>query len=724
MSKGRRASLWLVLGLAALVVAALAGSIGAGRYMTRSASACTGSCHTAAPKAHVQSPGHKGVACQRCHSVASGTALRLFTDRVFGVKRVVAHGAVVAASCSSCHNELDARWGKISETSGHRTHASATKVDCLSCHRGSAHAGRVTAKVCLDCHHDAHLHAKKDLDEHAEPQCLSCHNFASESHGKPWLTVDACARCHSAEAQAHKGSPGVVPATVIRPQDLHGGVDCKLCHQPHHAFDKGATEPPCTQCHDIKIGTRNRELPKEHHECQSCHKVHAPLKRADDQCKNCHEQARLREGQVRSTALQHDECASCHQPHSWIPDKNGCVKCHNKEATLVFTKSPVQHQKCVNCHDIHGPPPVGTICGKCHKDNAAKMRAGPARHQICTSCHNPHAPRPQPPAACISCHAAEVREVVTIGPAGHARANCTGCHTIHGNPRVNTTVCAKCHKDKSTLVAKAGPVPHRSCLSCHKQHRFSVRGTTLPCVKCHQDIATKAEIHTGRCTKCHDQHGPPDIPRDRCLGCHKQIHLANINAKHNVCSSCHIPHKKKEYALQRCRQCHADKAQVANLWPANSAHHQACNNCHNQHNVREKKPCGSCHAKEQSMVKVNPRHQCTGCHAPHQAPPSARSGWWDRCVNCHKSEATESKQHTACNNCHKPHYFQPPKCQTCHSANIKKGLHTIKAHAQCNKCHETHKASLPTRKNCLSCHKDRVDHQPNAQRCQACHLFK
>ncbi len=721
---GRRPPRWLVVALPLVVLVLAAAIAGARRYATHDSGACTGSCHAAQPKAHVASAGHKGVRCQACHSVSGGEGLRLLMARMTGSRSVRAHGQVKASSCTSCHNDIDARWPKIAETEGHRLHEGVAKVDCLSCHESSSHAGRVQAQVCIGCHKASHLHAKKDFNEAARPQCLSCHNFSSSSGGKPWLTIDRCDSCHSEAAKSHKGNADIVPASVIRPQDLHGGVDCKLCHQPHHDYGNGAKEPPCQQCHNIKIGTEDVQLPKEHHECQSCHKVHAPLKRADQQCKRCHEQARLREGGKRSTALEHDECASCHQPHTWVPDKNGCVKCHNKQATLVFTRSPVQHRKCVNCHDVHGPPPVGTICGKCHTANARKMQAGPARHQICTSCHNPHDPLPKAPQACITCHANEVRQVVAMGPPQHASGSCPSCHTIHGNPKITIQACGKCHQDKLALVAKAGPKPHQNCLSCHKQHVFSVRGTRLPCLNCHQKIVKTAEIHTGKCTKCHDHHGEPDVPQARCLGCHKQIHLAPVNPTHEKCNSCHKPHKKKEAALDQCRHCHADKANVANLWPAQSAHHNACNNCHNQHDVRQKKPCGTCHAKEAQMVKVNPKHQCTGCHAPHQAPPSTLAGWYGRCESCHKSEATESKQHTACNNCHKPHGFMPPKCVTCHAPNIRKGLHTVKAHSDCSKCHETHKASLPTRENCLACHKDKVNHQVGAQRCQACHLFK
>jgi Cytochrome c3 len=715
----RRALLWALL--IAIAIAG-AGGLGAARsYVEQSPDSCTASCHRTLPASHAGAA-HARIACQTCHDVTFGEGLRLFADRVRGATHVAAHGRVRATGCAGCHNASDVRWLKIAATSGHRAHADRPKVDCLSCHRGG---GPAAADVCVGCHADARLHQSKDLPAARGPECLSCHNFRAEpAAGRPWLTVGACERCHSAAAHRPGGPADVVPAAVIRSQDLHGGVDCKLCHDPHRRFSGVAAEPPCASCHDIEIGIENHKLPKEHHECTSCHKMHAPLSDADKRCKQCHEQAREREGKPRSTALQHDACSSCHQPHSWVAAINGCVQCHARQAALVFGKSPAQHQRCINCHDVHGPPPTGAVCGTCHKDNAAKMRAAPVRHQECTSCHNPHAPLPELPQACIGCHADEVRELVSVGPAGHARAGCTGCHTLHGDPKANVTACARCHADKMALVRTAGPAPHRDCLSCHQPHRFSLRATALPCVRCHQQIANHAEIHTGRCTTCHSPHGPPAVTRARCLGCHRQIHLAPINQQHSKCDSCHVPHERKEAALERCRECHADKARIADLWPVNSAHRQACNSCHQQHDVQQKKACGECHAEEAQMVQGNPKHQCKGCHAPHQVPPATLVGWYGRCANCHESEAAESKQHTACNNCHKPHGFMPPKCVTCHAANIRKGLHTVQAHSQCGKCHETHSASLPGRAQCLACHKDKQNHQPGPAPCQSCHLFK
>lgn len=715
---GRRALLVTVT----LVALALVAFARARSYVLRSPASCTNGCHADKPKEHFASKGHGGLACQACHTTTTGVGLRLLGDRTIGKRSVPKHGAVTAASCTSCHVDSSARWARIADTAGHRRHPSGTAaLDCLSCHRETSHQTKTAAATCLQCHANSRLHAKGTYDDHGQPDCLSCHNFSLATPARSGLTTEACGTCHSSGAKPADGASR--PARIIGDKDLHGGVDCKLCHDPH--AQPGRRTPPCKSCHHIEIGGAGGKLPEEHFVCEKCHEQHRPLARAGSRCANCHEQARARNEGSRSTALRHDECASCHLPHSWTPAPNGCVGCHGEEATLVFTKSPVPHRRCTNCHEVHGAPISGTVCGKCHEPNATKMRAGPPRHQICTSCHSPHSPEVEVPTACTQCHKTEVRQVVTQGPARHASVSCTGCHTLHGNPKAETKVCGTCHQDKTTLVAKAGPAEHKRCDSCHAPHTFSISQNALPCPKCHSAIATSSGSHMGSCVRCHTPHGSPQVPRERCIGCHQTIDLKPPpNApEHSRCGSCHIPHRSKAMAVQQCGTCHADKASVAQTWPAGSAHRDACNHCHQPHDVRTKTACGNCHADQQRSA-TGGKHQCTFCHNPHQSPPPDKSGWWNRCQNCHAKEASASKQHNQCNNCHKPHQFKPPECVSCHADMPSKAAHAVKQHQDCTRCHDAHEASLPGRKECLSCHTDRAEHQPTAQRCNGCHLFK
>lgn len=724
MTTGRARPSWrmgLCLAAAALVavLVVLFGPIRA--RVSHSGEFCTSGCHTDQQAGHYQTKGHSGD-CQSCHQTSTGVGARLLLARLVGGKSRVKHGAVRAQSCSTCHDSRNANWVRVAQTAGHRQHPTGVgALDCLSCHKTTAHGKQALEDTCTECHAGSRLHDKAKFDEGKHSECLSCHNFAEPNPTQPRVTVATCVRCHDEKAQ--KGA-GVVPASAIRPTDLHGGVDCKLCHQPHKGSGPSVGRP-CKSCHTIQIGIENRKLPDEHIECKSCHEQHKPVSRAGKGCATCHEQAKARASGEASTALRHDQCASCHRPHTWKADPNGCAGCHDEEANLVFTKSPEQHQRCVGCHEVHGPPITGAVCTTCHKDKAAKLVNAPAKHRACIGCHSPHAPKARAPAACADCHKAPLHQLVSMGPPEHVKASCAACHTLHGNPVATSKTCAGCHKDKGKAVAAAPNEKHKSCESCHKPHRFSLAGQPPPCERCHAEIGKQSGSHGGACVKCHTPHGSPAVPTDRCQGCHKKIHLKPPpgNAPHARCASCHAPHQSARGASQKCASCHQDKFQIAQAWPAGSPHREACNRCHNAHDVQNAEKCSTCHAK-QAATATGGRHKCQQCHSPHKSPEASAAGWWNRCQGCHSKQVEASKKHAKCNDCHKPHKFARPVCTTCHKDIPSKAAHQVKQHADCTKCHDAHSATFPSRAQCLSCHQDRTNHEPQAQRCSACHPFK
>lgn len=720
---GPAAGGWRAAAIASVAAALVLVALGA-RTVHRSQTSsefCT-SCHVEVQGRHWSALGHPSVGCQSCHAVSLGTGLRLGVGAAVGNQHPKAHGKMGAATCRGCHGEADARWQRVALTEGHRKHPDGGKTDCLSCHAGETHGrtGKADA-TCTDCHADARLHKK--AAEHGG-QCTSCHNFSlPDSKSSPGLIADACGRCHATNVLA---GADVVPATPILRSGLHGGVDCKLCHQPHA---KDQAPKACKSCHQIQIVASNPHLPKEHIQCESCHVQHKPIESAGSRCVTCHEQAKPKTDGTKSTALRHDQCASCHLPHTWAAAPNECVTCHGKEATLVQTQSPAKHQRCTNCHEVHGKPPSGATCGKCHEQNAKKLLAGPAKHQDCTSCHNPHAPEVKVPTTCAECHKQPLHQMVTLGPAAHAKASCEACHTVHGNPKADTKTCATCHKDKNQLVAKATKVEHQACQSCHAPHKFSVDKQSPPCAKCHAQIANATGApHGGKCVGCHAPHGSPLVAKDKCLGCHTKVQLKPPpgNVQHATCASCHKPHTLAKLAVDRCTGCHADKATIAQSWPLGSAHRDACNKCHTPHDVREKAACGTCHEKQQASL-AGGKHECRSCHAVHKTPPTEKKGWWGQCANCHATQVKEvasSKKHDRCSSCHQPHKFQKPDCKSCHATAAGQGLHAKKGHADCGKCHQTHTASIPTRNECFACHTDKTAHNPEMKVCTACHLFK
>jgi Cytochrome c3 len=769
-ARRRRALLWVLP--IVLVATALLASYRVAWRAQRDPAFCAGSCHapkeatgTLAAGAHRKDhPG--GAACQACHAVSIVTGLKLWyaSDKA---EKVVAHGKVEPASCVSCHEKDQAKWAAVTTTQGHREHKSAKKVDCLSCHAKTTHGDEPPEKACVTCHKDERLH--KDTTAKDAETCLSCHGYSATAKNAPPPTTQACARCHGDAALVAAPGAGAVssPLRAVNEHVLHGGVACQLCHNAHGKKIKAPEgQPLCVKCHQIEqfqAGAVQKVGPEGHRNCEGCHQPHAPLKSATQSCIKCHEKnargiplppvtagaagAKARATPVLATvaghaadgktsALKHDGCASCHLPHSWRAERSGCMQCHEDKAKLILTRSPAAHSACTNCHQVHGPPPSGAVCVSCHaKTKGSHVALAPERHKDCTSCHNPHAPMPQDTRnACIKCHDKQVTQMTRDGPEGHKA--CLDCHKPHDNPLPSKDICAKCHAEKAKLVATASPPKHRTCTSCHEKHKFRISEPSTACSKCHgptfqaSAMAAAKVPHQGDCKKCHTLHGSPGIPKASCLKCHEKVaaEFNPPNEKHANCRSCHQPHQPVATASAACATCHDAKATTATKWPPSSAHAKACNGCHQQHDVRNKKTCDTCHAQETASA-MGSKHKCTQCHAPHQPPPGTGAAWWSRCATCHAAKVESVKQrgpiHSECKNCHQTHRFAKPTCTSCHTDIASKGLHSVAKHAaNCSACHDPHVKSVPTPPQCLSCHTDRRAHEPNAQACQACHTFK
>lgn len=740
--RGRPAALGFALTLTVAVLAATH------RARTRSES-CT-SCHTTARHSESwrASGGHESFGCQSCHETTSRSALRLVLAAASGTTPE-RHADVDAKSCTNCHDGKSERSRLVADTSGHREHANLDEVTCLSCHGDGTHGATRASARCIDCHDDDRLHHGVAESE----SCTTCHNFSLDDQ-RERLTATECSRCHADRKKlaASSGNGGPAAGMLVTGEMLHGGVDCKLCHQPHRAMPKerGPTIPAsvtqrsdangtpdhdvvaggrvCRQCHQIQVGGRGKPVPEGHTNCVKCHAPHAPIEQFVVACKECHEEARPKEQGPLSTALHHESCASCHVPHTWQAARSGCVQCHDEKAAILLASSPAEHQQCQSCHEPHSPLPKGDACVSCHKTKSGHLALAPGKHKNCASCHDPHRAKQLPRAACAGCHTGQNKQLVASNLMGHTKAGCSGCHQPHNSPAPKPTLCASCHQQKGTLVAKAEPDKHRDCASCHQPHRFQVTNPSAPCSKCHQSISKAPGPHDGACNKCHAEHGSPRVAQSACNQCHSEIHLKPPpgSAQHATCSSCHEPHKSAAVAVSQCSSCHQDKSRVAAAWPPKSAHAGVCNQCHQPHAVRDVKSCASCHSKQATSAKGG-KHRCQQCHSPHQPPPGAGSAWWQRCATCHSSvtkQANAGVVHANCSNCHKPHRFTPPNCSSCHKNETSKAGHTVKGHQKCGDCHSTHQATLPERAQCLRCHNDMAQHQAGAGRCQACHPFK
>ncbi len=731
-----------------------------------SASACAASCHQ--ENLHPEARrGHETVACQTCHDTPAPVALGLWTRSFTGpLSGLGPHAAVDPGACATCHRQLSS-WSELAATTGHLQHAGTGELSCLSCHAASTHGSAALDRVCLECHAEERLHPKREDAE----SCLSCHDFAVRVAGERGPT-NPCLVCHGPESPQAMRKSGA--ARTAGADLLHGSVDCRLCHQPHHgmrrpedlpsgvvvvsglvpatdraddtgeglndaaaevtpevaqAAPRGVAARLCHECHEIQFGAELESTPTGHRACEGCHRQHQPRRRALETCRDCHEQA-TPSSQGKSEALQHDSCTSCHVPHDWAAERSACVRCHVDKATSLLTRSPAEHNACTQCHAVHGPLPTGERCTACHTEKAEHVRVAPPRHRHCASCHDPHAASELPREVCASCHKREVGQLATLGPGQHAQNGCASCHTPHGAPLPNAKVCASCHRDQGKLVSDARPNEHHECGSCHAPHRFQIASVSAVCSRCHQEGSARAEAHRGECDTCHAPHGSPLVATAQCRDCHRQITAtrARPGRHHGECATCHQPHSAAKTAVTQCQKCHQDQQRVATSWPTESPHGGRCNECHQPHHPDRRPQCAACH-QDQSRAAVGGKHQCVQCHAPHERSASSPAGWWQRCASCHQKQtqaaaSSDAATHRTCSNCHRPHAFRPPACSSCHAANSLKAGHRIAEHVDCRQCHSTHEASKPKRAQCLTCHRDRADHHPEAPRCVACHAFR
>lgn len=746
-SERRRWMAWKVLaaGLALGFLAALSTVLVSEREVRTSRDYCA-SCHR---DAAAHSPGHSTITCQACHRSSLPERLRLGLARVTRSNPPKRHAAAAAQSCAGCHSASTTATGAFTTTPGHAAHArGAQAVSCLRCHGASLHDRPRREESCTSCHAAVPMRS----EPRDEASCVRCHEFSADPA--------------SSEAAVRLGVRGGAPR--VDASRVHGGVDCRQCHNPHRAADDPAAPAPvnCTTCHRGEIATQVAAGPEGHRTCLGCHAVHADRRAGVPQCDRCH-LAPERAGAPGATALRSwltrpdarppavpdasaqaaaatpanptfthgGRCASCHRPHTWVARPTDCRGCHAPQASTLALETPHGRAGCVGCHDPHGPRPDSASCATCHSRESRLARSAPPEpHRACLSCHQPHAPaRPTAAAACASCHETQ-RDRVANGPAAHV--DCASCHAPHGPPRASTPgTCATCHAPVTAwFAANAQPAQHR-CEACHANHDFSPPSARASCQRCHQELASHRGSHRGECVTCHSPHAPvPQRPLADCRSCHTATRVGGppaMQAGHQRCDGCHRPHEAGARAASQCATCHRPQAQTAPSWPAGSPHAGACVQCHAPHRSEAASPsCGSCHAAQATTAHTGRHDRCVQCHAPHrERPAGGAAAWWTRCADCHRTEAaaaaapTTSSTHRNCASCHQRPQLRPPTCLSCHSAIPAQLMHAVPQHGRCASCHETHGNAPPTRPRCLACHTDRTQHFPDALTCQTCHPF-
>lgn len=278
---------------------------------------------------------------------------------------------------------------------------------------------------------------------------------------------------------------------------------------------------------------------------------------------------------------------------------------------------------------VAGVGSLPAACGTCHamRSYTSTLRSSPHKAVQCYSCHLPSgawswpafkarevlgmypaaatgatvtAPAERvPTAACLACHAAELRETVSRGGLRIAHSFCaqgTGCDTCHA-----TVAHGAATRWKRTPEMDA-------CLACHIR-----RSATLACDGCHASRTQAAWLASAGWRSTHGatwaaEHGKGDL--GLCRACHDNA----------FCTDCHgltLPHPAD------FTNVHGGYAQVASA------------------------RCGDCHDR---AAFCDPCHGLAMPHADDYAkthPATARGVRDARCARCHAQ--------SACGACHKAH---------------------------------------------------------------------
>ena len=402
--------------------------------------------------------------CQLCHDPHAAAA----AERTKG------------QTCSDCHTHVTSERHQQQQpqefdcNSCHTTHIERSEFRgaCVRCHKQPKSNPdqpllAVTHKSCTDCHAAHDFQANRS-------RCLSCHE-EQRDQVQAWQAREHsdCLSCHAPHvagaeqkrcARCHQKRPG------------RGHQSCIDCHDPHQGRQ---AMKPCASCHEkppVELLAGNS---RHGQDCAACHPPHSNQS-GRSRCAACHEQTRL---VTRARPKEHRQCETCHKPHRFSTDPRVCDSCHE-----VAADGPHQGP-CQKCHQPHGPPKPRGGCKSCHAKEAREARLG--KHK-CADCHAPHKPAVDWWTKCSACHRAEVK---ASRSRGKTHGNCQSCHKPHA---FQTPACTSCHKERGGNHSRSG---HQSCLRCHDSHAKK-RPTRRTCLSCHRDL-TDHNPDAKRCTGCH-----------------------------------------------------------------------------------------------------------------------------------------------------------------------------------------------------------------------------
>ena len=306
--------------------------------------------------------------------------------------------------------------------------------------------------------------------------------------------AQGCDACHAELEFLRARTPSLAraqelfAASATVTASAHGELGCADCHAgfaryPHPTptdvgFDRGLGTATCASCHEESsdawsAGVHNGEEPAD---CGSCHGVHdvlwvseladgAGVARLNDDCRSCHGEASLPEGDPHAVDVS---CAACHDPHA--------TRAVDDPAAWIANAQ--QNATCGECHDTASAP----VWADAHRDALAQedggetAPSGVAEHE------------PEDPPACVTCHQSHpLHWSGGVGPTSMDGV-CEGCHEEYAE-----TFADSYHGQALTL----GSDEVAGCVACHSAHEV------FPASDVRSTVSADNRVET--CGQCHER---------------------------------------------------------------------------------------------------------------------------------------------------------------------------------------------------------------------------
>ena len=430
--------------------------------------------------------------CLGCHAGAAQAGAALYPD---------------SGACTSCHDgTIQKRVRYVPPTDSLRTNLRFSHV---------AHAFKVPAATCVSCHQEVNA-PWMSVQLPIVRRCLDCHGIQTAHLNAP---DTACATCHYALPAAVRLSrtdvakfpaPASHQAAGFASGTGHGvqagrlapvAPSCATCHSQNFCLTCHVDAPEQPAIQALAPDPRGTAITVSlkaptSHEAEDFLRTHGPASRLPAAtCATCHTQ---------------QSCLTCHSAtpavaaalHPAGPGR-GLGALVTRHAPSWHTTAFITHhapsaeaaaKTCASCHSR-------SDCVQCHRPDAASAgayhpagflsrhpAAAYARETSCNTCHNPGQ-------FCVTCHkSAGLVATAALGKGYHdaSRFFISG-HGVVARQSLET--CTSCHVE-------------RDCLTCHSAvggRRFNPHGPGF-------DAARMIKKNPEVCTACHGTAIPTQGP--------------------------------------------------------------------------------------------------------------------------------------------------------------------------------------------------------------------